>query len=121
MSPGTARGVLLACALLCALAAGAKEREATTACFGALGIPQTNNDLAAGSIDADSGEKMTRFVDFCDTFHLPVLNFVDNPGFLIGPDAERAGTIRRGATAIFAVYQATVPWCSILLRRVFGG
>jgi acetyl-CoA carboxylase carboxyltransferase component len=63
---------------------------------------------------------MTRFVDFCDTFHLPVVNFVDNPGFLIGVSGEKAGTMRRGARAIFSVYQASVPWCSIIVRRVFG-
>jgi acetyl-CoA carboxylase carboxyltransferase component len=73
-----------------------------------------------GAVDAGAAEKMTRFVDLCDTFHLPVVNFVDNPGFLIGVAAEQAATIRRGARAIFAVYQASVPWCSILLRRVYG-
>ncbi len=73
-----------------------------------------------GAIDAPSAEKMVRFIDMCDTFHLPVVNFVDNPGFMIGVEAERQGTIRAGARYIFAVYQATVPWCSIILRRVFG-
>lgn len=73
-----------------------------------------------GAIDAAASEKMSRFIDLCDTFHLPLLNFVDNPGFLIGVAAERAGTIRKGARAIFAVYQATIPWCSVIVRRVFG-
>ena len=54
----------------------------------------------AGSIDAAAAEKMTRFVDLCDTFHLPVVNFVDNPGFLIGVEAEKRGTIRRGVRAL---------------------
>jgi acetyl-CoA carboxylase carboxyltransferase component len=63
---------------------------------------------------------MVRFVDLCDTFHLPCVNFVDQPGFLIGTDAERAGTIRVGARALAAVYQATVPWVSVIVRRVFG-
>ena len=70
-------------------------------------IPSTT---AAGSIDADAAEKMARFVDLCDQFHLPVVNFVDVPGFLIGIEAERRGTIRRGARGLPAVYQATVPW-----------
>jgi len=56
----------------------------------------------------------------CDTFHLPFVNLVDNPGFLIGIESEKQGTIRHGARMMFAVYQATVPWCSIILRRVFG-
>jgi acetyl-CoA carboxylase carboxyltransferase component len=63
---------------------------------------------------------MTRFVDLCDTFHLPVVNFVDQPGFLIGVAAERAGTVRKGVRALAAVYQATVPWVTIIVRRVFG-
>jgi acetyl-CoA carboxylase carboxyltransferase component len=74
----------------------------------------------AGAPDADASQKMTRFVDFCDQFHLPVVNFVDNPGFLIGPEAERRGTVRQGVRALIAVYQARVPWCSVIVRRVFG-
>jgi acetyl-CoA carboxylase carboxyltransferase component len=63
---------------------------------------------------------MTRFVDLCDTFRLPVVNFVDNPGFLVGVEAERQGTIRKGVRALAAVYQATTPWCSIIVRKAFG-
>jgi acetyl-CoA carboxylase carboxyltransferase component len=73
-----------------------------------------------GAFDSPACEKLTRIVDLCDTFHLPVVNFVDNPGFLIGPDAERSGTARFGARALAAIYQASVPWVSILMRRVFG-
>ena len=54
------------------------------------------------------------------TFHLPVVHLVDNPGFVIGIEAEKAATIRHGATAMAACYQATVPWCSIIIRKVFG-
>ncbi len=80
------------------------------------------NDPAfmAGSIDSAAAEKMTRFVDLCDTFRLPVVNFVDNPGFLVGTEAERQGTIRKGVRALAAVYQATTPWCSIIVRKAFG-
>jgi acetyl-CoA carboxylase carboxyltransferase component len=63
---------------------------------------------------------MIRLVDLCDTFHIPVVNFVDNPGFLIGTAAERAGTVRAGSRALVAVYQATIPWISILIRRCYG-
>jgi acetyl-CoA carboxylase carboxyltransferase component len=73
-----------------------------------------------GALTAAGSEKLTRFVDLCDTFHLPVVNFVDQPGFLIGVAAERAGTVRKGVRALAAVYQATVPWVSVILRRVFG-
>lgn len=69
---------------------------------------------------ADAAHKVTRFVDLAETFHLPVVHFVDNPGFLIGLKSEKAATIRHGARALAAVYQATVPWCSIIVRKVFG-
>jgi acetyl-CoA carboxylase carboxyltransferase component len=73
-----------------------------------------------GGLTAAASDKLARFVDFADSFHLPVVNFVDQPGFVIGVEAERAGTIRRGARALAAVYQARVPWVSILVRKVFG-
>ena len=69
---------------------------------------------------ADASEKVTRFVDLCQTFHLPVVHLVDQPGFLIGTEAERAGTIRKGVRALAAVYQATVPFCAVIIRKVFG-
>lgn len=69
---------------------------------------------------AEASEKVARFVDLADTFHLPVVHLVDQPGFVIGTAAEKAGTIRAGARALAAVYQASVPWCSVILRRVFG-
>jgi len=85
-----------------------------------VGVMGNDPKWLGGAIDGDASDKMARFVDLCDSFHLPVVNFVDNPGFLIGVTGERGGTIRRGARAISAVYQASVPWCSILVRRVFG-
>jgi len=85
-----------------------------------VGVLGNDPKWLGGAIDGDASDKMTRFVDLCDSFHLPLVNFVDNPGFLIGVSGERGGTIRRGARAISAVYQASVPWCSILVRRVFG-
>jgi acetyl-CoA carboxylase carboxyltransferase component len=69
---------------------------------------------------ADASQKVARFVDLADTFHLPVVHLVDQPGFVIGLAAERAATIRHGARALAAVYQAQVPWCSVILRRVYG-
>ena len=85
-----------------------------------VGVLANDPRQLAGSLDAAASQKLTRFVDFCDTFHLPVVNFVDNPGFLIGPEAERRGTVREGVRALMAVYQARVPWVSVLVRRVFG-
>ena len=69
---------------------------------------------------ADASQKITRFVDLADTFHLPVVHLVDQPGFLIGTQAEKASTIRHGARALAAVYQAKVPWCSVIIRKAFG-
>ena len=63
---------------------------------------------------------MVKFVDLCDTFHLPVANFVDQPGFLIGREAEMRGTIRHGARALYAVFQAQTPWVAIMVRKAFG-
>ena len=85
-----------------------------------VGVIASDPQQGGGGLDAPGSEKMTRFIDLCDTFHLPVVNFVDQPGFLIGTAAEVAGTARYGARAMAAVYQATVPWVSIILRRVFG-
>jgi len=73
-----------------------------------------------GSLDGPASDKMVKFVDLCDTFHLPIVNFVDQPGFLVGREAEMAGTIRRGVRALYAVFQTTTPWLAIIVRRVFG-
>jgi acetyl-CoA carboxylase carboxyltransferase component len=85
-----------------------------------VGVLANDPRQRGGAVDADAAQKWARFVDFCDTFHLPVASFVDNPGFEIGVEAERRGTIRHGVRALCAVYQATVPWCSVIVRRVFG-
>jgi len=74
----------------------------------------------AGGFTAAASDKMTRAVDLAETFHLPVVNFVDQPGFVIGVEAEKAATIRAGARAMMAAYEASVPWCSIIVRKVFG-
>ncbi len=85
-----------------------------------VGVMAGDPAFHGGALTADGSEKMTRFIDLCDTFHLPIVNFVDQPGFMIGLAAEQAGTIRKGVRAISAVYQATVPWLTVIVRRVFG-
>ena len=85
-----------------------------------VGVMANDPMHSGGALTAAGAEKMTKMVDLCDTFHLPVVNFVDNPGFLIGTQAEKDGTIRRGVRALQAIYQATVPWVTIIVRRVFG-
>jgi len=73
-----------------------------------------------GGWTADASQKVARFVDLANTFHLPVVHLVDVPGFVIGVEAEKAGTIRQGARALAAIYQARVPFCSVIIRKVFG-
>jgi acetyl-CoA carboxylase carboxyltransferase component len=85
-----------------------------------VGVLASDPNHYAGGLTAEASDKLSRFIDLCDQFRLPVVNFVDQPGFVIGTDSERRGTIRRGTRALYAGYQATVPWASILLRKVFG-
>ena len=73
-----------------------------------------------GSMTADGAAKIRRFVEMCDLFHIPVVSFVDEPGFMIGSAAEQAGTIRAGMNAMFAVLQSTVPWFACVVRRSYG-
>ncbi|WP_026639515.1 acyl-CoA carboxylase subunit beta [Bordetella petrii] len=73
-----------------------------------------------GIWDKNTTEKFTRFVDLAQTFHLPVVNFVDVPGFQIGIEAEQSGVMRAGVRALSAVYQTTTPWCTMILRKAYG-
>ena len=73
-----------------------------------------------GAWTADACLKVIRFVDMAETFHMPVVYLLDCPGFLIGLDAERSAVIRHGTRAMAAVNQATVPWCTIVVRNSFG-
>jgi acetyl-CoA carboxylase carboxyltransferase component len=85
-----------------------------------VGVLASDCHQQGGAMSADGAQKVRRFVELCDSFHLPVVSFVDEPGFLIGPDAERAGTIRHGMAAMFAVLQTQVPWIAVVVRRAFG-
>ncbi len=86
----------------------------------AVGVMANDTKFHGGAVDAAASEKMMRFVDLCDTFHLPVVNLVDNPGFLIGTQAEEEGTVRIGSRALMACLQASVPWVSVIIRRCYG-
>nr|MCH9675606.1 methylmalonyl-CoA carboxyltransferase [Gammaproteobacteria bacterium] len=74
----------------------------------------------AGAWTADACQKIIRFIDMAQTFHLPVVYLADCPGFLVGLQAEKTGTIRQGVRVISAINQSTVPWCSIIIRNAFG-
>jgi propionyl-CoA carboxylase beta chain len=75
----------------------------------------------AGTLDIDASEKAARFVRTCDAFNIPVLTFVDVPGFLPGTDQEWDGIIRRGAKLLFAYAEATVPLVTVITRKAYGG
>ena len=85
-----------------------------------VGVLANDNRVYAGAMTAEAGQKYRRFVELCDTFHLPIVNFIDQPGFMIGPEAERSGTIRYGMAAVCAAAQATVPWAAIQIHKGFG-
>jgi acetyl-CoA carboxylase carboxyltransferase component len=85
-----------------------------------VGILASDPRHYGGGLTGEASEKLARFADVCDAFRLPVVNLVDQPGFVIGTEAERAGTMRRGARALAAVHQARTPWVSVLVRKVYG-
>jgi len=86
-----------------------------------VGIVAQEPSALAGIIDIDASDKITRFVRFCDAFNIPLVTFVDSPGFLPGVNQEHKGIIRHGAKILFAYSEASVPKVSIVTRRAFGG
>jgi propionyl-CoA carboxylase beta chain len=86
-----------------------------------VGIVANQPMQFAGCLDIDASEKAARFVRTCDSFNVPVLTFVDVPGFLPGTDQEWNGIIRRGAKLIYAYAEATVPLITVITRKAYGG
>jgi propionyl-CoA carboxylase beta chain len=86
-----------------------------------VGIVANQPTQFAGTLDIDASEKAARFVRTCDAFNLPVLTFVDVPGFLPGTSQEWEGIIRRGAKLIYAYAEATVPLVTVITRKAYGG
>jgi acetyl-CoA carboxylase carboxyltransferase component len=85
-----------------------------------VGVITGDPYIAAGAWTASASEKLIRFGDLCQTFHLPVVHLVDVPGFAVGVAAEKASTIRYGVRAQAAVHQATIPWATVMIRKSFG-
>ncbi|MFP6654149.1 MAG: carboxyl transferase domain-containing protein [Myxococcota bacterium] len=85
-----------------------------------VGVIANDPHFYAGSMDAEGAQKIRRFVEFCDKFHLPIISLVDEPGFMIGSASEKAGTIRYGVEAIAAVVTSRVPWCTVMVRKAYG-
>ncbi len=86
-----------------------------------VGVVANQPDHLAGVIDLDASDKASRFIRFCDAFHIPILTLVDTPGFMPGVDQEHRGIIRHGAKLIFAYGEATVPKITLILRKSYGG
>jgi acetyl-CoA carboxylase carboxyltransferase component len=86
-----------------------------------VGIVANQPQVLAGVLDVDSSEKGARFVRFCDAFNIPLVVFVDVPGFLPGTNQEWSGIIRRGAKLLFAFSEATVPRIQMITRKAYGG
>ena len=86
-----------------------------------VGFVGNQPDYMAGVLDIDASNKAARFVRFCDCFNIPLVTFVDVPGFMPGVNQEYGGIIRHGAKLIYAYAEATVPKVSIITRKAYGG
>jgi propionyl-CoA carboxylase beta chain len=86
-----------------------------------VGIVAQEPAVMAGVIDIDASDKMTRFVRMCDCFNIPLVTFVDSPGFLPGVAQEHGGIIRHGAKLLYAYSEATVPKVTVITRKAYGG
>ncbi len=86
-----------------------------------VGIVANQPAVYAGVLDINSSEKAARFVRFCDAFNIPIITFVDVPGFLPGREQEHGGIIRAGAKLLFAYCEATVPKLTVITRKAYGG
>jgi len=86
-----------------------------------VGIVANQPSVLAGVLDINSSDKAARFVRFCDSFNIPIITFVDVPGFLPGTSQEHGGIIRHGAKLLYAFCEATVPKITIITRKAYGG
>jgi propionyl-CoA carboxylase beta chain len=86
-----------------------------------VGVVAQEPAVMAGVIDIDASDKMTRFVRMCDCFNVPLVTFVDSPGFLPGVAQEHGGIIRHGAKLLYAYSEATVPKVTVITRKAYGG
>ncbi len=86
-----------------------------------VGIVANNPAVWGGLLNCDSSDKIARFVRYCDSYNIPLVTFVDVPGFLPGPDEEQKGIIRHGAKVIYAYSEATVPKVTVITRKAYGG
>lgn len=86
-----------------------------------VGIAANQPKVMAGGLDIDSSDKLARFIRFCDSFHIPLITFVDVTGFFPGVNQEHRGIIRHGAKILYAYSEATVPKITVITRKAYGG
>jgi len=104
---------------------GRHQGQSTITCLARLngyvvGVMANDVYFKGGAMTRTAAEKIEKFVDVCDTFHIPIINFVDQPGVMPGLEAEKAGTFHSVMKALGAIEQSEVPWVSIIVRRAFG-
>lgn len=85
-----------------------------------VGVLASNPMHIGGALDAQASQKQTRFIELCDTFHIPLVYLVDVPGFMIGEAAEREGTLRKGMRALQAMMESNIPMVTVHMRKAFG-
>ena len=85
-----------------------------------VGTMINNPGHLGGSMDVPAGTKVIRFLQLCDTFHLPMVYFADEPGFMVGPEQQRLGIVRAGAKMLCATLRTRMPWISIIIRQLYG-
>ena len=85
-----------------------------------VGVMINNPNYLGGTTDVAAGEKVIRLMQLCDTFHLPIVCLVDEPGFMIGLDSEKQGIVRAGALLSFATVKTRMPWITFVIRQLYG-
>ena len=85
-----------------------------------VGVMANNPAFMGGTTDVSAGDKVIRLLQLCDTFHLPLITFADEPGFLVGLESEKRGIERAGARLVVATCESQMPWCTVVVGRLFG-
>ena len=85
-----------------------------------VGVMANNPKVNGGSMDIAAGEKTIRLIELCETFHLPMVYFADEPGFSVGPAQEQAGIVRAGARVVTTLAQSRTPYICFVMRQLYG-
>ncbi len=85
-----------------------------------VGVMINNPNFLGGSMDLAAGQKVNRFINLCDTFHLPLVYFADEPGFMVGIEAQKQGIVRAGARLVHTTGRSRMPWITFVIRQIYG-